>query len=238
MKETYRTACYIFIFFLVVSVAVIASRQIEANGYRQNYIECTQQVIELVKEKTGGCGNAQLSELKECRSKLEILNEVKGKYEEKTNHSLAVVKQVNDFREMMTKLEDRLAKEAESKESCEQYIRQLEVNAREFLQNVTILVREKTALELKYKTCTKQHSTIEHELETCTRDLKKQKSVETNYQKCTRQQSTCSDELRTCKQQLKKNKSSSVNRMKTDLKPMYCVLIACVGILIHWTFHF
>ena len=209
MKETYRTACYIFIFLLVFSVAVIASRQIEANGYWQSYIQCTQKVEEL-KEKTGGCGDA-LNELKVCRSKLEILNEVKGRFEEKSNHSLAVVKQVDDFKEIMTKRDDQVAKEAQSKENCEKYVRQLEVNARDLLQNVTILVREKTALELKYKTCSKQLSNVEHELE------------------------ASSGHLRACKYKLKK--SSSINRMETNLTPMYLTLIACVGMLIHWTCH-
>lgn len=209
MKETYKTACYIFIFLLVFSVAVIATRQIEANGYWQSYIQCTQKVEEL-KEKTGGCGDA-LNELKVCRSKLEILNEVKGKHEAETNHSLALVKQADDLREIMTKREDQLAKEAESKESCEQYTRQLQANTHNLLQNVTILVREKTALELKYKTSSKQLSNVEHELE------------------------TCSDNLKICTYQLKK--SSSINRMETNLTPMYLMLIACVGMLIHWTCH-
>ena len=152
---------------------------------------------------------SQLSELKECRLKLENLTEMKGKYEEKSNHSLAVMKQMDGLREMMTKCEDQLAKEAHSKEDCEKNTRQLEANVREFLQNVTILARENMALEFKYKTCSEKHSTFEHELE------------------------TCNDKLRTCEHK----KSSSINRMETNLTPMYLTLAACVGMLIHWTCH-
>ena len=114
-----------------------------------------------MKKKTGECGPEQLKELKSCRAELKNLTEVKGKclvYEKNIQeaNSKAVVKQGDDLMELLSKREDLVAKEAERKESCEKHLREVEVEARRLVNQITVLVQEKEQLNSTYKSCAEQ----------------------------------------------------------------------------------
>lgn len=114
-----------------------------------------------MEQKAGKCGDEQLQELKTCRLELKNLTEVKGKclvYEKNIQeaNSKAVVKQGDDLIELLAKREDLVAKEAMRKESCEKHLRDVEVEARRLVSQITVLVQEKEQLNSTYKSCAEQ----------------------------------------------------------------------------------
>ena len=139
---------------------LIANRQWELDAAIKRNFGCTQMVVDL-KQKTGECGPEQLKELKTCRVELKNLSEVKGKclvYEQniKEDNSKALVKQADDLIVLLSKREDLVAKEAERKVECEKHLRKVEVEARQLVNKIAVLVQEKEQLNSSYKICGEQ----------------------------------------------------------------------------------
>ena len=139
---------------------LIANRQWELDAAIKRNFGCTQMVVDL-KHKTGECGPEQLKELKTCRLELKRLSEVKGKclvYEKniKEDNSKALVKQADDLMALLSKREDLVAKEAERKDECEKHLRKVEVEARQLVDKMAVLVKEKEDCNTRYQTCTEQ----------------------------------------------------------------------------------
>ena len=151
----------VFLFIIVAAcVGLIANRQWELDAVIKRNFGCTQMVVDL-KHKTGECGPEQLKELKTCRVDLKKLSVVKGKclvYEKniKEDNSKALVKQADDLMAVLSKREDLIAKEAERKDACEKHLRKVEVEARQLVDKVTVLLKEKEDCNTKYKKCTEK----------------------------------------------------------------------------------
>ena len=156
----------VFLFIIVAAcVGLIANRQWELDAEIQRNYRLSNMVVNL-EHKTGGCGPEQLEELKSCRMELKNLSEVKGKclvYEKniKEDNSKALVKQADDLMLLLSKREDLVAKEAERKDECEKHLRKVEVEARQLVDKMNVLVKEKEDCNTKYQKCNEQ-------LETCT----------------------------------------------------------------------
>ena len=153
-----------FLFIIVAAcVGLIANRQWELEAEIQRNYRLSNAVVDL-KHKTGECGPEQLKELKTCRVELKNLSEVKGKclvYEKniKEDNSKALVKQADDLMVLLSKREDLVAKEAERKDACEKHLRKVEVEARQLVDKMAVLVKEKEDCNTRYQTCTEQLGT-------------------------------------------------------------------------------
>ena len=153
-----------FLFIIVAAcVGLIANRQWELEAEIQRNYRLSGMVLDL-EHKTGKCGPEQLKELKTCRVELKKLSVVEGKclvYEKniKEDNSKALVKQADDLMLLLSKREDLVAKEAERKDACEKHLRKVEVEARQFVDKMAVLVKEKEDCNTRYQTCTEQLGT-------------------------------------------------------------------------------
>ena len=122
--ESYRMATLILIFFIIVCAAVIVERQVEVNNCWSTHGE--------------------------CRNKIENLAELKGKFEEKTNHAVTLKEQTDQILKRTFLKED---KALEGKEDCEKRLRDIETATRHIL-NVTLLAGEnQDKIAVKYNLC-------------------------------------------------------------------------------------
>ena len=162
-----------FLFIIVAACAgLIANRQWELDAVIKRNFDCTQMVVDL-KHKIGECGQEQLNELNSCQVELKNLSEVKGKclvYEEniKEDNSKALVKQADDLMVLLSKRDDLAAKEAERKDECEKHLRKVEVEARQLVDKMAVLLKEKEDCNTRYKKCTQQ-------VENCNKNYPKKK---------------------------------------------------------------
>ena len=161
-------ASWFLFIFVAACVALIANRQWELDAALKRNFNCTQMIVDS-KQTTGKCGQEELKELKTCRIELRKLLEVKGKclvYEKnlKEHNSEVLIKQADDLMRVLSGQENLVAKEAERKDMCEKHLRNMEVEARQLVNKIVVLVREKEDCNTRYQTCTEQ-------LGTCTAKL-------------------------------------------------------------------
>ena len=122
---------------------------------------CNKELLDL-KKKTGECGPEQLNELKTCRVELKNLSEMKGNYKclheqnIREDNSKALIKQADDLLVLLSKREDSAAKEAERNHEREKHFRKVEVEARQLVDKMNVLVKEKEDCNTRYQTCTEQ----------------------------------------------------------------------------------
>ena len=119
--EYYWMSTLFLIVVILVCGAVIIERQIEVNN----------------------CW----SSLSECTSKIEKYAEIKGRFEEKTNHSLTLKEQNDFFLNRTFSKEEQVLKGIQD---CEQRLRNAEAATRDHLFNVTL------ESQVKYKSCIQQ----------------------------------------------------------------------------------
>ena len=153
-----------FLFIAIAAcVGLIANRQWELNAAIQMNNDCIDRVVYL-KERIGGCGLEQLNELKTCQVDLKKLSEVKGKclvYEKNIReNSKSLVKRADDLIKLLSKQVDLFAREAKweakRKDVCEKHLREVEIEARQLVSQITVLVQEKEQLDSTYRSCVEQ----------------------------------------------------------------------------------
>ena len=186
--------CQKYLYVITTLLLLIFFAVIIAN-LNMSYDVCTQQVVELT-ERAGACGREQLTELKECQSKLK---EVQGRFEESSTSSL---KQWEDSKAIYSKQADQALKD---QENCKNRLERTELE-----KNMSLLDGDKRELNVKFMICSDQ-------LEKCTQETdeleaklshaakKKDESVhdlrneEIQYVKCSEQLKTCNGQLDECK---------------------------------------
>ena len=75
---------------------------------------------------------------------------------EKKNASTVMVKQAEDLMVLLSKRDNQIAKQAERMDVCEKHLREAEVEARQLINKIVVLVQEKEQLNSTYKSCAEQ----------------------------------------------------------------------------------
>ena len=168
-SERYRIASLFLGFIFLLSIGVIANRQLELNSTIDRSRNCTGKVVDLVKD-VGKCGKEQLDELKTCREKVNNLTELKGRYDEsqRWHNSTALIKQAEDLMRRLMDIGDLAAKEAEGKDNCNKNLNKVQAEVRQLAVNMTKYVIESNS---KYDKCYHHLTTSQNSLTTCEKNL-------------------------------------------------------------------
>ena len=122
--ESYRNATFILIFSIILCAAVIVERQVEVSNCWSTHGE--------------------------CNNKIENLAELKGKFEEKTNHAITLKEQTDRFLNQTFSYQHQVI---ERVEDCQKHLRDIETSTRQLVMNVTVLAIERDKLAAKYNSC-------------------------------------------------------------------------------------
>lgn len=154
---TYSTVSLILFVILIVSIGVTINRHWELKSALERNFNLTS-TVETLREHRGKCGTEQITELKNCREKLQELIKIEGKcivFEDnlKGNNSLALATRTEDLRKDVEDFKNRAAKDAERRDKCDEHLQHVQEELYEIVNNVTVLILEKEDFRMKYKTC-------------------------------------------------------------------------------------
>ena len=230
-SEKRNRILYVIAALLMTSLVmiIIANRRMGLSSYQQSYAVCTQQVVELT-ERAGACGQEQLTELKQCQSKLMILNEVQGRFEESnTNYNsltVTIIKQLEESKAIYSKQADQAVKD---KEKCKNQLNRILLEKDQFLQNMLLLDGDKRELNIKFMTCNGQLVKCNQEADELEAKLShaakekdgfvyRLKHEEIRYHVLSRNNVACSEQLTMCNGQLDECSMLLKQEMKTAEK--------------------